>query len=156
MKKVGIILAVLILSFGVSYVAFAVDASPLAVKVTPKPMIKIETDTSEVDFGQIDPDTPTVVSNAVNVTVKSNKPYDLSYTATDFTDGTNSMDISNLEYADAGSGSYVQFANGPVNLAADQPRGRNDFIFDYQITVPWNIPPETTYVANITYTAVQK
>lgn len=155
MKKVGVVLAALVLIAGMSVAAFAADAT-LQVKVKPKPKITIETDVSEVNFGELDPDTPTTIANAVSVTVKSNKPYDLSYTATDFTDGTNTMPISNLEYADAGSDSWTAFANGPVYLVVDGQRGRHTYGYDFRITVPWDVAPDATYTASITYTAVQK
>lgn len=155
MKKLGVMLAALVLIAGMSLAAFAADAT-VQVKVKPKPKITIETDVSEVNFGELDPDTPTTINNAVTVRVKTNKPYDLSYTATDFTDGTNTMPISNLEYADAGSGSWTAFANGPVYLVTDGPRGVDTLTYDFRITVPWDVAPEATYTASITYTAVQK
>lgn len=155
MKKLGVMLAALVLIAGMSVVAFAADAT-VQVKVKPNPKITIETDVSEVDFGSIDPDTPTTINNAVTVRVKTNKPYDLSYTATDFTDGTNTMPISNLEYADAGTGSWTAFANGPVYLVTDGPRGVDTHTYDFRITVPWDVAPDAVYTASITYTAVQK
>lgn len=154
MKKAGIILAALVLIAGMVYSAYAVDAF-VSVQVRPKPKITIETDTGLVNFGDIDPGTPIETSSAVTVRVKSNKSFDLSYSATDFSSGSNSFAVSNMEYRKSG-GSYVAFGNGPVLLEDSMPRGVRTVTYDYRLTVPWDVPPEATYTAVITYTAVQE
>lgn len=152
MKKVGVVLAALVLLAGMTYASAFAESASVNVSVTANPKLTIQTSTSAVNFGAIDPDTPTTVSNAVTVTVKSNKPFDYSYTATDFSSGTDSFAISNLEYND-GSG-WVAFSNGGV-LGTNIGRGVKQFSYDYRVTIPWDVPPGA-YNATITYTAVQR
>ncbi len=154
MKKAGVILAALVLITGMIYSAYAVDAN-VSVQVNPNPKITIETDTGLVNFGNIDPGNPVEISPAVSVTVKSNKKFDLSYTATDFTSGSNSFGVNNMEYKKSG-GTYVAFSNGPVLLEDSMNPGIRNVTYDYRLTVPWDVAPETTYTAVITYTAVQE
>lgn len=156
MKKAGVVLAALVLVTGMMYSAFARRASTdVSVQANPKPKITIETDTSNVNFDSIDPGTPTERAPAVTVRVKSNKSFDLSYAATDFTSGTNSFSVSNLEYKKTG-GSYASFSNGPVLLEDSMKPGIRTVTYDYRLTIPWDVPPEATYTAVITYTAVQE
>lgn len=154
MKRVGIILAALILVGGSVFAAYAVDA-PVVVTAKANQKITIETNTATVNFGAIDPGTPTTLNGAVTVTVKSNKPYNVSYSATDFVAGTWSFPVSNLEFNGPGSGgSWAPFSNNGSLLAGEQ-RGTKSYTYDYRLTIPWDVDPDNPYQATITYTAVQ-
>lgn len=153
MKKFGVLLAALVLVAGMSYAAFGEDAS-LNVSVNAVPKLTITVDNPAVDFGSIEPETPTTIANAVTVTVKSNRPFDYSYTATDFSSGVESYTIGILEYAPAGSGSFTAFSNAGT-LATDVGRGVKRYTYDYRINIPYDMAPGA-YTATITYTAVQK
>lgn len=154
MKEAGVILAALVIITGMFYSAYAVDTN-VSVQANPSPKITIQTDTGLVSFGNIDPGDPVEISPAVSVTVKSNKRFDLSYTATDFTSGSNSFGVNNMEYKKSGD-SYAQFANGPVLLEDSMNPGIRNVTYDYRLTIPWDVAPETTYTAVITYTAIQE
>jgi hypothetical protein len=154
MKRVGILLAALILVGGSVFAAYAVDA-PVVVTATANQKITIETNTATVNFGAIDPGTPTTKNNAVTVTVKSNKPYNVSYTATDFVAGTWSFPVSNMEFNGPGSGgSWAAFSNSG-SLLVGEARGTKSYTYDYRLTIPWDVDPDNPYSATITYTAVQ-
>lgn len=153
MKKLGVVLAALILVAGMSYVAFA-ESAGVNVTVTALPKLEISVSTPNVSFGSLVPEVPTTISNAVAVTVKSNRPFTYSYTATDFTSGTDTYSISILEYANAGSGSFVPFSNSGV-FETWPNRGTKTYVYDYRITLPYDMAPGD-YAATITYTAVQQ
>jgi|GEM_PF-5600838 len=153
MKKVGVLLAALVLMAGMSYTAFGEDAS-LNVNVNAVPKLTITVSTPVVDFGNVEPETPTTIAGAVTVTVKSNRPFDYSYTATDFSSGTDSFTIGILEYAPSDSGSFTAFSNSGT-LATNVGRGAKTYTYDYRINVPYDMAAGA-YTATITYTAVQK
>lgn len=152
MKKLGVLLAALVLVAGMSYAAFAVDAS-LNVNVNALPKITITVSTPSVNFGDLEPETPVTISDAVAVTVKSNRPFTYSYTATDFTGASGSYSIGILKYANAGSGNFVPFANSGV-FETWPNTGTKTYRYDYQIEVPYDMAAGN-YSATITYTAVQ-
>lgn len=156
MKKLGVILAAFILVSGLSYAVFAQpeNEKTVTVAVKPNPKITLTTDRTAVSFGQIDPDVPTIISPAVKVEVKSNRKFTLGYRATDFSNGSESFSVSNLEYNGNGTvGSYVPFSSNGTILT--DSRGVKRYTYDYRLTVPWEVSPDATYTASITYTAVQ-
>ncbi|MCX7831809.1 MAG: hypothetical protein N2440_02785, partial [Actinobacteria bacterium] len=110
MKKLGVLLAALVLAAGMSYAAFAESAN-VNVTVNALPKLEITVSTPQVNFGSLEPETPKTISNAVSVTVKSNRPFTYSYTATDFVSGGDSYSIGILKWANAGSGNFTSFAN---------------------------------------------
>lgn len=151
MKKVGIILAVFIFLASLSLMAMADVNVAVKVKPNPKLIMELQSDPT-VSAGSLDPETTWTQANAIQIRVKSNKPYTYSYTATDFSDGINTFSISNLEYDD-GSG-YTAYSNSGT-LGNNEPRGVNNYSYDLRLVVPWDAVPDTTYTANITYSAVQ-
>jgi hypothetical protein len=153
MKKLGVLLAALVLVAGMSYAAFAENAT-LNVSVNAVPKLTITVSTPSVNFGNLEPETPTTIANAVTVTVKSNRPFDYSYTATDFSSGADTYTIGILEYAPAGSGSFTAFSNAGT-LATNEGKGVKTYSYDYRINIPYDMAAGA-YSATITYTAVQR
>lgn len=150
MKKFGIFLSALVLIAGMSYAAFA-ESAAVNVQVTANPKLTIEVSTPAVNFGAVDPEVEHVISNAVKVTVKSNKPFNYSYSATDFIQGSDSYSIGILQYDD-GSG-WKQFQSNET-LGTNIGRGVKNWNYSYKITVPYDMA-DGTWNASITYTAVQ-
>lgn len=152
MKKLGVIIAAVVLAAGMSYVAFAESAS-LNVSVTALPKLEISVSTPSIDFGSVEPEVPVVRSNAVTVTIKSNRAFSYSYTATDFTSGSESYTIGILEYRNAGSDNFTPFSNSGT-FETWPNRGTKSYTYDYRLMVPYDMAPGA-YAATITYTAVQ-
>lgn len=159
MKKLGVILSIAILLPAYSAYAFA-EQDPTSVSVSLKPKITIAVDTPNVGFGDMEPATSKELdaangSYAVWVTVKSNEPWDYTYTATDFT-GSDTFGVNHLSYKDDSASAYTDFSNS-ATLATGVTRGAKQY--DYKLTfndtdADWRIP-SGNYSSTVTYSAVQ-
>jgi len=109
-------------------------------------VLTITGDPLTVSFGDLVPDVASSPAS-VQVKVKSNVRYDLSYTATDFTDGgSNTVPIGRLTY------NGTPFSNSGV-LEDGKPRttGTGDtYNYSYVLTVSWDDEP-ASYSGTVTY-----
>jgi hypothetical protein len=127
------------------------------VSANSKARIVMEIDTTTVDFGDVDLDLGSTISSAVGIRVKSNKFWDFSVAANSDLTGASTgttIPIANLQWADAGTGTWQSFSLSGQTIGTNYSRGVKDFDYDYKITIGYDYPPDT-YTTTITYTAVQ-
>jgi len=147
------VLAGLLIALGLGFCAFGfsslADAANFgAVTVTFKILSTQELTITgaAVDFGDVAPGT-TAGPETVTVNVKSNSKYDLSYTATNFISGGNTVDVECLSYNE------TPFSeSGTLAEDADPTDGR-DYIYQYRLDVEWTDVPADGYTGTVTYTA---
>jgi len=146
-----LIAAVLFVVVAYSVPAYGVNGNvSVAAKANPK--IELNVGTPNVDLGNVDPD---VVSGAqaAQVQVKSNKPYDYTYSATgiDWSDGVDSgtTAIGQLRY----DGTPFA-ANGTLSLA--ESRGTDNWSYNYtMLLIDYDVAADADLSATVTYDAVQ-
>jgi len=139
--------------FGFSPFTFADGAVEVTFKILTTQELTV--DPSSVTFPDMTPETPETLLSAVTVTVKSNVPYKLSYTAdSHFTNTTNQqVEIGRLAYRENNSSSeWAEFHSSKTELAQSNERtAAKHYIYDYQLSVLWTDPAGDDYKADITY-----
>lgn len=109
-------------------------------------------------FGTLDPSGVNTASATVGV--KSNSLWSLSYAATDFTDGTNTIPVSVMTWDDGAAGHSGTFgATGTVWASGTGPRGIKSYTHTYTIDMSNASTADTVlsqpsgnYASTITYT----
>lgn len=125
----------------------------IAAKLNPKIVLTLSD--SVADFGALDPEVSG--SDFVVGKVKANVPWNLTYTATDLSDGVNTVAISNMTYSGTNIPTQQTFSTTGATIYSAQPPTSNtgfDFTHTYTLTFPWTAVP-STYTGTVTYTATQ-
>lgn len=112
---------------------------------------------SPLDLGNVTPGIPKASDvDAVNVNVKSNKTYSLDYSATNFTVGSDTVEISHLFWSTNDGTDYTQFgSSGNIASTATRTTGvGTDYSFTYQINIldDYSHAAVDDYSATVTYT----
>ncbi len=146
MKKLALITAALFLL--VAYSLPAYGGSTVSVAATAKPKITLNVTTPNVNVGDVVPEVETAAQVA-SVQVKSNKPYNYTYTAAGLTYSVGTSAISQLRY----DGTPFAAA-GTLNGAA--PTGDTTYNYNYTILLTdYNVPANDNLSGTVTYGAVQ-
>ncbi|BDG60317.1 hypothetical protein [Caldinitratiruptor microaerophilus] len=130
-------------------------AATINVSATLKPKIVLTMPDSAANFGALDPGV--AGSDSVAGNVKANVTWTLTYSATDLSDGTNIVSISNMTYQGTNIATPQTFSTlGGTIYSAQPPTPNNgfDFTHTYTLTFPWAAVP-STYTGTVTYTATQ-
>ncbi len=113
-------------------------AGTVTVTATVNPKIALTIDTPDaaqtVDFGTIDPET--AASDSVDLTVKSNKVYDLTV-------GAPAGDVSELGFAN------------DLASATGEAKGTNNYTDNYSINAPYTTDPGD-YTVTVQYSVAQQ
>lgn len=131
------------------------QAATVNVSATLRPKIILTMPDSAANFGTLDPGV--AGSDTVAGNVKANVTWNLTYTATDLSDGTNTVAISNMTYSGTNIPTAQTFSTTGATIYSAQPPTPNsgfDFTHTYTLTFPWSAVP-STYTGTVTYTATQ-
>lgn len=125
----------------------AARAADVTVTFTIPTILELTITGSPVAFGTVTPGVATA-PQSVNVNVKSNVYYDLTYTTTDFTSGTNTVPIGRLTYSGT---TFLASGSIDSNHAPTTSSGL-DHTYDYVLTVLWSDAAAAGYTGTVTYT----
>lgn len=161
MKKITVTLVALLLL--VAGVALQLDtagsaqaAGTVNVSVTAKEKITLTMADVTLDFDQLDPGTTTTLNTPVTGNVRSNRAWDLTYTASGM-DPNKGMPLGQLKWGTLANGNDAASFSPSGSFLTNQPKAPSnagtDFTHYYTIEVPWTADPGA-YSATATYSAI--
>lgn len=154
-----LVLAVLIISWAVAVHMNAAEtvqaANTVTVSVTAKEKIVLTMADVTINFGAVDPGTTTTSPTAVGANVRSNKSWDLTYTASGM-DPDAGMPLGQLKWGSQSNGSDATSFTESGTFLSNQPKAPSnagqDITHYYTLEVPWTADPGA-YSASVTYSA---
>lgn len=130
-------------------------ANTVSVTVTASQKITLTMADATLDFGNLDPGTTTTAPTAVTANVRSNKAWDLTYTASGMNEAAG-MPLSQLKWGTEADGSGATSFAATGTFLSNQPKAPSsagqDVTHYYTIEVPWSADPGA-YSATVTYSA---
>ncbi|HHY38363.1 MAG TPA: hypothetical protein GX507_05485 [Clostridia bacterium] len=160
MKKASmLVLAILLISLAAMVQMDAAEtvqaANTVSVTVTAKEKITLTMADATIDFEQLDPGTTTTSNTAITANVRSNKAWDLTYTASGM-DPDAGMPLSQLKWGVLSNGFDATSFAASGTFLSNQPKAPSnagqDITHYYTIEVPWTADPGA-YSATVTYSA---
>lgn len=97
----------------------------------------------------------TLPGAAFRINLTTDTTTQLDVTATQMTDGTNTMPFASTEFKPSASGTWTPLAATPTTATTDIPPGTPTLDYDYRLTVP-ALQIAGTYTQNLTWTAIAK
>lgn len=129
------------------------EASVVTIQVSALEKIVLSMDNPTLDFGSLQPGSTLTVTAPVNLSVSSNVPWDLGYSASGL-DASRGLPLSSLAWGLQADGSDATAINQFGAFLANQPKtAAFSTSHYYTITMPWTATPGL-YAATVTYTAV--
>ena len=128
-----------------------VQASSVSLSVAANEKITLTMDDAVLNFGNMDPGTTVTSATTVTGNVKSNKTWNLTYTASGM--DTNDMALSNLKWG-TGSPGTNSFSTSGTFLSNQRKTAGQGFTHYYTLEIPWTADPGA-YSASAVYSATQ-
>ena len=97
----------------------------------------------------------TLPGAAFRINLTTDTTTQLDVTATQMTDGTNTMPFASTEFKPSASGTWTPLAATPTTATTDIPPGTPTLDYDYRLTVP-ALQIAGTYTQDLTWTAIAK
>ena len=129
------------------------EASVVTIQVSALEKIVLSMDNPTLDFGSLQPGSSLTATTPVSLSVSSNVPWDLSYSASGL-DDTRGLPLSSLKWGLQASGSDATAVAPSGAFVANEPKtAAFSTSHYYTITMPWTATPGL-YAATVTYTAL--